>query len=94
MKNQMNANYAFVFYDINEKRVTKVFKICKKYLNHYQKSTFRGEITPSNLLKMEKEIRNIINEGEDFVTIIKMLNEYSFDEIEIGYRNNSDLLFL
>ncbi|HFK1483072.1 CRISPR-associated endonuclease Cas2 [Bacillus cereus] len=42
MKNQMNANYAFVFYDVNEKRVTKVFKICKKYLNHYQKSTFRG----------------------------------------------------
>ncbi|OTW84704.1 CRISPR-associated endonuclease Cas2 (plasmid) [Bacillus cereus] len=94
MKNQMNANYAFVFYDVNEKRVTKVFKICKKYLNHYQKSTFRGGITPSNLLKMEKEIRNIINEGEDLVTIIKMLNEYSFDEIEIGYRNNSDLLFL
>ncbi len=45
-----NYNYAFVFYDVNEKRVAKIFKICKKYLVHYQKSVFRGDITPSKLI--------------------------------------------
>ena len=33
---KMNYNYAFVFYDVNEKRVQKVFKVCKKYLSHFQ----------------------------------------------------------
>ena len=27
MKKQLTYNYAFVFYDVNEKRVQKVFKI-------------------------------------------------------------------
>ena len=27
---KISYNYAFVFYDVNEKRVQKVFKICKK----------------------------------------------------------------
>ena len=31
MKRQLNYNYAFLFYDVGEKRVQKVFKICKKY---------------------------------------------------------------
>ncbi|WP_459500537.1 CRISPR-associated endonuclease Cas2 [Bacillus sp. C1] len=94
MKKKMNANYAFVFYDVNERRVTKVFKICKKYLNHYQKSIFRGNITPSNLLQMEKELKDIMEDGEDFITIIKMINEHSFEEIEMGQSGNGDLLFL
>ena len=34
MKKQLNYNYAFLFYDVGEKRVQKVFKICKKYLSH------------------------------------------------------------
>ena len=46
---KISYNYAFVFYDVNEKRVQKVFKICKKYLSHFQYSVFRGEITPSQL---------------------------------------------
>ncbi|MFR6330931.1 MAG: CRISPR-associated endonuclease Cas2 [Eisenbergiella sp.] len=50
MKKQLTYNYAFVFYDVNEKRVQKVFKNCKKYLSHFQFSVFRGEITPSCLL--------------------------------------------
>ena len=33
---KISYNYAFVFYDVNEKRVQKVFKICKKYLSHFQ----------------------------------------------------------
>ena len=38
MQKKINYNYAFVFYDVGEKRVQKVFKVCKKYLSHFQKS--------------------------------------------------------
>ena len=43
--------------DAGKYRVAKVFKICKKYLIHHQKSVFRGEITPANLLKLVKELK-------------------------------------
>ena len=58
---KVNYNYAFVFYDVNEKRVQKVFKICKKYLTHFQYSVFRGEMTPSKLIQMKtvKECGNV-----------------------------------
>ena len=42
MKRERNYNYAFLFYDVGEKRVQKVFKVCKKYLTHYQKICFQG----------------------------------------------------
>ncbi len=81
-------------YDINEKRVQKVFKICKKYLEHYQKSVFMGEITASNIIKLRKELKKIINKKEDFVAIIKMMNEKSFEIESYGNEENEDKDFL
>lgn len=84
MSKNYNYNYAFVFYDVGVERVYKVFKICKKYLIHHQKSVFRGAITPSSLLKMKREIETIIHPDEDFVTIIKLINRSYFDEETLG----------
>ena len=89
MKKKINYNYAFLFYDVKENRVNKVFKICKKYLSHYQKSVFRGEITPSNLIKLRKDIKNVIDETEDFICIIKLLNDGMFGEEIIGVANKT-----
>lgn len=80
----LNYNYAFVFYDVNEKRVQKVFKICKKYLSHFQFSVFRGDTTPSKLLELENELRRIINKEEDFICIIKLMNDNVFGEVVLG----------
>ncbi|MDK2801318.1 MAG: CRISPR-associated protein Cas2 [Clostridiales bacterium] len=84
MNKTTNYNYAFLLYDIKENRVQKVFKICKKYFNHHQKSVFRGDITPSNLIKLKKELLKVIDQHEDFVTIIKFLNRSSFSEETLG----------
>ncbi|WP_303865042.1 CRISPR-associated endonuclease Cas2 [Alkalibaculum bacchi] len=81
---KINYNYVFLFYDIGEKRVNKVFKICKKYLTHHQKSVFRGHITPSKIIALKNELSKVINKDEDFVSIIKLLNQSSFDEETIG----------
>lgn len=80
----LNYNYVFLFYDVNEKRVNRVFKVCKKYLVHYQKSVFRGQITPSRLIKLKSEIKKVVDETSDFVSIIQLLNENSFGEEIIG----------
>lgn len=84
MGKNYNYNYAFVCYDVGEKRVHKVFKVCKKYFHHHQNSVFRGSITPSNLLRFRADIKKVIVESEDFVTIIKLLNKESFDEETLG----------
>lgn len=79
-----NYNYAFLFYDVEEKRVNKVFKICKKYLSPYQNSVFRGEITPSKIIKLENDLRKVIKPDYDFISIIKMYGSYSFEEKILG----------
>ena len=75
-----NHNYVIVCYDIGEKRVNKIFKICKKYLPHYQYSIFKGPITPAKLILLKKELQKAINKDEDCVSIIKLQSESSFDE--------------
>ena len=84
MATKKNYNYAFVFYDVKEKRVNKVFKVCKKYLSHFQKSVFRGEMSPSKLIRFKKDINKIIDKEEDFICIIKLMSDGIFDEEIIG----------
>lgn len=83
-KKQINYNYVFVFYDVNEKRVQKVFKVCKKYLSHYQNSVFRGDMSPSKLIRFKNDLKPIINETEDFFCIIKLMNDNIFGEEVLG----------
>lgn len=96
MVRKINYNYAFVFYDVNEKRVQKVFKICKKYLSHFQNSVFRGEMTPSKLIRLRNELKNVIIDEEDFVCIIKLMNNNVFGEEIIGKKDveNGESLIL
>lgn len=84
---KISYNYAFVFYDVNEKRVQKVFKICKKYLSHFQFYVFRGEITPSKLIELKTELNRVIDKNEDFICIIKVMNDDVFGEETLGKKD-------
>lgn len=95
MKKDYKTNYVFLMYDIadeeseaGKRRVNKVFKVCKKYLSHHQKSIFRGEITPSKLIKLKNELKKVIDEELDFITIIKLKNKENFLEDTIGKKEN------
>lgn len=95
MAKNINYNYVFLFYDIGEKRVNKVFKKCKKYLNHWQKSVFRGPLTNSEILELENELKKIIDENEDFVSIIKITDFKRIGETTLGTGvNNTEDIFL
>lgn len=89
MGKNLNYNYVFVFYDVGEKRVQKVFKVCKKYLSHYQKSVFRGEMSPSKLISFKKDLKKVIDKEEDFICIIKLMNDNVFGEEIIGKKSNN-----
>lgn len=101
MSKKYNYNYAFVFYDIADReskagknRVTKVFKICKKYFSHHQKSVFRGETTPANLLRFKSEVSKVIDQKMDFITIIKLMSGAAFEEETIGEGGDCESIFI
>ncbi len=95
MNKKINYNYVFLFYDIEEKRVNKVFKKCKKYLNHWQKSVFRGALTNSQIMELENELKLIINKEKDFISIIKIMDFKTIGETTIGNNKiNTEDIFL
>ena len=95
LKKQINYNYVFLFYDVEEKRVNKVFKKCKKYLNHWQKSVFRGALTNSQILELESKLKKIIDKEKDFISIIKIMDFKTIGETTLGsIDKNTEDIFL
>lgn len=84
MNSNQNFGYVILFYDVGEKRVGKVFKVCKQYLKHYQKSVFRGHLTTANYLELKSKLKKTINAEHDFITFIQSMSESSFFEESIG----------
>jgi CRISPR-associated protein Cas2 len=79
---------------VGKNRASKVFKICKKYFSHHQKSVFKGETTPSKLIKFKNEIQKTIDKELDFVTIIKLQSQTVFEEDTIGNSDNEESIFI
>lgn len=72
--------FAIVTYDVSQKRVTKVMKICRKYLNHIQNSVFEGMITDGKLSSLKRELSSCIVCSEDSVFVYP-----SLDRRYLGY---------
>ena len=64
--------FVILAYDINQKRVGKVLRICRKYLVHVQKSVFEGKLTEGQLNKLKKELGRIIDPSVDSICIYCM----------------------
>lgn len=74
--------YIILVYDIGEKRVGKILKICRKYLNWVQNSVFEGELTPAKYEALKMELNNKMKEDEDS-TLIYMLHDQRMLKKEI-----------
>lgn len=74
--------FVILVYDINVKRNNKVLKICRRYLNHVQKSVFEGVITEAKLNRLKDEIKTVICKEEDSVAIYEFETlKYSSKEV-------------
>lgn len=71
--------YVLLVYDIGEKRVNKVLKICRQYLDWVQNSVLEGELTKASLETLKKRIGRVIEKEEDSVRIYKLRMEDAFD---------------
>ena len=82
--------YIILVYDINKKRVSKVMKICKKYLHHVQNSVFEGNITINQLNKLKKQLQKVINIKEDKICIYHLNSLKYVRKEEIGKNKKID----
>jgi len=71
--------FVILVYDVNEKRVAKALKICRKYLYWVRNSVFEGEITFARLEQLKVELRKSLNAKEDSVII------YQFDSMKYSH---------
>lgn len=72
--------YVVLIYDIasdegGPKVHRNIFKICKRYLTHVQKSVFEGNLTELNVMKLKKELSVYVREDRDSLIIFKSRSE-------------------
>ena len=66
-------NTYLVCYDIaDEKRLRKVFKICRNYGNHLQYSIFECDLTASEKVSLERELTEVIHCDEDQALFVSL----------------------
>lgn len=83
--------YVIAMYDVGQKRVGKMLKLCRRYLNWIQNSVFEGEITEVKLLELKHQAMRIMNEETDSLIIFKTRQEKWLDKEIVGHeRQNLD----
>ncbi len=76
--------YVIVVYDVDVKRVAKVCKCLRRWLNWVQNSVFEGELTPPNLRQVQTNLQEIIDEREDSVLFYIIPNATKWEREVLG----------
>lgn len=86
--------YVIAVYDVNEKRVAKMLKLCRRYLNWIQNSVFEGEISEVKLKEMVIEAEGIMDVATDSLILFKSRNSRWLDKQIVGQEKMSTDNFL
>jgi len=86
--------YVILVYDVGEKRVGKMLKLCRKYLHWIQNSVFEGEITEVKLKELIHAAKKIMDEDDDSIIVFKSRDEKWLNKEIIGVERNSTDIFL
>lgn len=76
-------------YDIGERRVGKMLKLCRQYLNWIQNSVFEGEITEVKLKELMARASEIMKEEDDSIIVFKSREEKWLEKVIIGQEKNN-----
>jgi len=81
--------YVILVYDIGEKRVGKMLKLCRRYLNWIQNSVFEGEMSEVQLQELIYKSKSIMKEDYDSLIIFSSRNSKWLNKQIIGVEPNS-----
>jgi CRISPR-associated protein Cas2 len=76
--------YIILVYDINVKRVGKMLKLCRQYLNWIQNSVFEGEISESKLKELKLRATEIMDIKIDSLIIFYTRQEKWLEKEVVG----------
>lgn len=81
-------------YDIGEKRVGKMLKLCRQYLNWIQNSVFEGEISEVKLTELKIKAKKIIDEETDSLIIFSHTSSKWLNKEIVGKERSQTDVFL
>ena len=81
--------YVILVYDIGERWVGKMLKLCRQYLNWIQNSVFEGEITEVKLKELMARASEIMKEEDDSIIVFKSREEKWLEKVIIGQEKNN-----
>ena len=80
--------YVILVYDMDQKRVGKMLKLCRQYLNWIQNSVFEGTITEVKLKEFLTKARLMMEEENDSLIIFKSRESRWLEKEVIGREKN------
>ena len=80
--------YIILVYDIEQKRVGKMLKLCRQYLNWIQNSVFEGELTEVKLKELLHKAKSIMNVEKDSIIVFSSRQEKWLEKQVIGKEKN------
>lgn len=81
-------------YDMGEKRVGKMLRLCRRYLNWVQNSVFEGELTEVKLKELKLLAAEIMKDEEDSLIIFSNRQSSWMEKEIIGKEKGSIDQFL
>ena len=86
--------YVIVVYDVGEKRVGKMLKLCRQYLCWIQNSVFEGELSEVKLKELNLKMKGIIEPSEDSVILFTNKMGYNMNKQILGREKMATDYFL
>lgn len=86
--------YVIVVYDVGEKRVGKMLKLCRQYLCWVQNSVFEGELSEVKFKEPKLKMEGLIEQSEDSVILFTNKIGYNMDKQILGKERMSTDNFL
>ncbi len=86
--------YVILVYDFGERRVGKMLKLCRRYLNWIQNSVFEGEISEARLKELLMLCDKFMEKEEDSIIIFSGSSQYTMDKRIVGKERSSIDVFL
>jgi len=80
--------YIILVYDIGQKRVAKMLKLCRRYLNWIQNSVFEGELSEVQLKTLKAEALQVMDKDCDSLIIFTTRQEKWLQKEIVGLEKN------
>ncbi|HDP99831.1 MAG TPA: CRISPR-associated endonuclease Cas2 [bacterium] len=80
--------YIIIVYDVEQKRVAKVCKFLRRFLNWVQNSVFEGDVSQAKLKEIKMGLKKLINKDKDSILFYQLRDQKYVDRQIMGQDKN------